>query len=297
AAAPFAYLDGATLHVEYAPSITSVTIGNDGSGHLTATENGTTLSFAAGSINDILVSSASGSDNTVAIAATLGKPLAVNSASGNDTIEVQSGASQSFDADAGASAANLNIIIDPDASAIFGASQHLAGLTINGIAQVSAGSGATLVTQNLAVSGSLDLTDNDLIVVGGDLGTFSAGAYTGVTGLVASGAIASSSAQARYTTLGVATAGDALSIAGSQTAIFDGQTVSPGDVLVKFTYVGDANLDGKVNIDDYGRIDGNVGQSGTVFGWFNGDFNYDGKINIDDYGLIDSVIGSQGAVL
>jgi hypothetical protein len=61
--------------------------------------------------------------------------------------------------------------------------------------------------------------------------------------------------------------------------------------------VGDANLDGKVNIDDYGRIDSNVGQSGVVFGWYNGDFNFDGKINIDDYGLIDSVIGAQGPVL
>jgi hypothetical protein len=40
-----------------------------------------------------------------------------------------------------------------------------------------------------------------------------------------------------------------------------------------------------------------VGQSGTVFGWYNGDFNFDGKINIDDYGLIDSVIGAQGPVL
>jgi hypothetical protein len=66
---------------------------------------------------------------------------------------------------------------------------------------------------------------------------------------------------------------------------------------VKYTYGGDANLDGKVNIDDYGRIDAHVGQSGSVFGWYNGDFNYDGKINIDDYGIIDSVIGAQGPVL
>jgi hypothetical protein len=31
-----------------------------------------------------------------------------------------------------------------------------------------------------------------------------------------------------------------------------------------------------------------------VFGWHNGDFNYDGKINIDDYGIIDGNIGAQG---
>jgi hypothetical protein len=30
-------------------------------------------------------------------------------------------------------------------------------------------------------------------------------------------------------------------------------------------------------------------------GWFNGDFNYDGKINVDDYGIIDFNVGIQGA--
>jgi hypothetical protein len=32
-----------------------------------------------------------------------------------------------------------------------------------------------------------------------------------------------------------------------------------------------------------------------VFGWDKGDFNYDGKINIDDYGIIDGNINRQGA--
>ena len=66
-----------------------------------------------------------------------------------------------------------------------------------------------------------------------------------------------------------------------------------GDVIVKFTYAGDANLDGKINIDDYGLIDTSVGLGLT--GWFNGDFNYDGKINIDDYGIIDVNVGVQGS--
>ena len=47
-----------------------------------------------------------------------------------------------------------------------------------------------------------------------------------------------------------------------------------------YTYGGDATLDGKINVDDYGRIDGNVGSSGSIFGWYNGDFNYDGKIRL-----------------
>jgi len=62
-----------------------------------------------------------------------------------------------------------------------------------------------------------------------------------------------------------------------------------------YTYGGDANLDGKINVDDYGRIDFNV-PLGTA-GWFNGDFNYDGKINVDDYGIIDFNVGIQGPPL
>jgi hypothetical protein len=59
-----------------------------------------------------------------------------------------------------------------------------------------------------------------------------------------------------------------------------------------YTYGGDANLDGQINVDDYGRIDLNI-PLGTS-GWFNGDFNYDGKINVDDYGIIDFNVGIQG---
>ena len=42
-----------------------------------------------------------------------------------------------------------------------------------------------------------------------------------------------------------------------------------------------------------GRIDLNI-PLGTS-GWFNGDFNYDGKVNVDDYGIIDFNVGIQGA--
>ena len=38
---------------------------------------------------------------------------------------------------------------------------------------------------------------------------------------------------------------------GAQTASFGGQTVSPTDVLIMYTYNGDANLSGNVDADDY----------------------------------------------
>jgi hypothetical protein len=93
--------------------------------------------------------------------------------------------------------------------------------------------------------------------------------------------------------IGVATIARIRNIANTATTTFAGQTVLGSDVVAMFTWGGDANLDGKINIDDYGQIDFNVGSSGSVFGWFNGDFNYDGKINIDDYGIIDFNVTAQ----
>ena len=134
-------------------------------------------------------------------------------------------------------------------------------------------------------------------------GTFAAGAYTGPSGLVDKGRGDASNAQwdgsgvvtsdARAVnnndrvSIGVAKVGDIKGIANTATTTFAGQTVSGADTVAMTTWGGDANLDGKINILDYGQIDFNVGSSGSVFGWYNGDFNYDGKINILDYGIID----------
>ena len=167
------------------------------------------------------------------------------------------------------------------------------------------GNAGTSDIASLAVSGdaTIDLKDHSLVVRNGNAGTWSGTAYTGVSGLVQAGrnggawdgtdALITTMPDAintgGLTTLAIATAGQL------GRATFAGQSVDGDDVLVMYTYAGDANLDGKINIDDYGRIDGNVGQSGIVFGWFNGDFNYDGKVNIDDYGIIDGNINRQGA--
>jgi hypothetical protein len=73
---------------------------------------------------------------------------------------------------------------------------------------------------------------------------------------------------------------------------FDGQSVTDGDILVKYTYFGDALLDGNVTSADYLQIDN--GFNNHLTGWYNGDFNYDGVVNGDDYSLIDNAYNSQG---
>jgi hypothetical protein len=55
-------------------------------------------------------------------------------------------------------------------------------------------------------------------------------------------------------------------------------------VLVKFTFGGDANLDGAVSIADLGILAANWQQNGR--GWWQGDFNYDGVVSIADLGIL-----------
>jgi hypothetical protein len=76
---------------------------------------------------------------------------------------------------------------------------------------------------------------------------------------------------------------------------FDGETVGLNDVLVKYTYFGDADLDGQVTSNDYFQID--TGFLASKTGWINGDFDYSGEINSNDYFLIDSAFLSQTGTL
>jgi autotransporter-associated beta strand protein len=148
--------------------------------------------------------------------------------------------------------------------------------------------------------GRIDLADNKLVTAA-DLGSWDGSSYTGVIGLVQRGrnggswdgaGINSSSAATagRLTALAVATAGSV----GKANTNFGGVLVSAGDVLVMYTYAGDADLNGKLDGDDYFRIDSNINVAGA-HGWVNGDFDYSGKINGDDYFILDSNLGRQGA--
>jgi hypothetical protein len=150
----------------------------------------------------------------------------------------------------------------------------------------------TTSSLTIAASAQLNLGGNDLIIHNNP-------SLTSITGLLQAGynggawngpGIDSAAAQTNnqhLTALGVAP----VTTAGT----FDGQTVAVGDVLVKYTYYGDANLDGRVDGSDYTKIDAGFNSHGAVSGWSNGDFNYDGKIDGSDYTLIDNAFNTQGA--
>lgn len=72
-------------------------------------------------------------------------------------------------------------------------------------------------------------------------------------------------------------------------------SVDSTSIMTKLTYIGDANLDGRINGDDYALLDRGLAQQGAT--WTTGDFNYDGVVNSADYLLIDRVFALQGGSL
>jgi hypothetical protein len=168
-----------------------------------------------------------------------------------------------------------------------------------------------ITTGGLSISGSLnnwtgklDLTNNDLDIPTGNLATltnqlkqgYNSGNWNGTGGILSSSAATNT---AHLTTLGIilnTTNGTTpLYSTGTPLGAFDGTSPAATDVLIKYTYYGDTNLDGKVDGSDYARIDNGVLMNLT--GWYNGDFNYDGVINGSDYTLIDNAYNTQGAQL
>ncbi len=226
----------------------------------------------------------------------------------SDPVTVNSGVSVT-QAGAGTVSYESTVTVLSNGSIAFGNSNHVAGLTVNATATatLNAGNNKTLRADALSVLGRLDLKDNRLITPVG-VGTITGSGYTGITGLIQSGrstgnwsgnGIVTSQSSANgstYTTLGVARASEVRPSTATATAIWNGQTITGTDTLVMYTYGGDATLDGKINVDDYIKIDSGI--SAGLTGWSNGDFNYDGKVNIDDYTtVIDANIGNQGTPL
>jgi hypothetical protein len=160
------------------------------------------------------------------------------------------------------------------------------------------------VAVDLASGAKLDLNDNRLIVdytAGASpvaaLHTLLASAYN--YGAWDGPGITSSTAGAAgpgLFTLGCGEASGVFGLVGSETAAWGGQTIDGTSVLVRYTYAGDANLDGTIDGGDYGVIDNNI-QIAGAHGYWNGDFNYDGVVDGGDYGIIDNNIQAQGAPL
>ncbi len=244
-----------------------------------------TVASSLGGGNNLLISGNGTTTGTVILAA-------ANSYSGGST-NVSSGTL--VFAAAGALPLDTGLTIAAGAEAI--AATHASGLT--GAAKNSVfASALTIAGTTNAWTGTLDLTNNDLDVQNGNLSTitnqvaegYNRGNWNGSGGIVSSAAAADTT---HLTALGVIQNSFNQSSGTTLYTSFDGQNVASSDVLVKYTYYGDTNLDGQVDGTDYSRIDN--GYLNSLTGWINGDFNYDGVINGSDYTLIDNAYNTQGA--
>ena len=305
----FAYKVGSVLHVDFDGTTTPIALSHS-SGTFFASRNGTTLDFT-----DVtaVVGNGTMSDDLLHIGSAVPVPLTFNNQDGNDSVTVIAGAVHTFDTDLSPVPGSVDLIVEDGATAIFASSQHLDELILHGTATVAAGGDKVLVVRSLAfehTTSRLDLADNDLIIDynPGDpspIGSSDGVTYSGIAGRIqsgrnggawngASGIITSQpDAPGGLTTLGSGEASAVLGLTGAQTGTFSGQTVDATAVLVKYTYVGDANMDGFISGDDYGAIDFAFGVPGSA-DFANGDFNYDGIISGDDYSAIDFNLSAQG---
>jgi hypothetical protein len=287
------------LRIEFDGTSVPITLATSGA-NITATRNGQTLPFAG--VNTI-VALGTGNDDALEVNGPLTPALQFSSGNGHDSLAILSGnyiVPANLDSDG---IWNIDLSVAAGASASFAGSEHFNSLTLNGNASISPGGGKVLVVGGLTIDANarLDLADNGLVVdydTVSPIGSWSGSAYDGITGLIASGrnggdwsgkGIVTTAGVGNFRTLAVSRAFD---VFGASGGVFGNETVDSTSILLKFTYGGDATLDGKINIDDYVKIDSGI--AGGYTGWVNGDFNYDGKVSIDDYiTVIDANIGNQ----
>jgi len=146
-------------------------------------------------------------------------------------------------------------------------------------------SSVNITSLSISGTGTLDITNNHIIIDYSGLAT--APIIGSIAAWIASGynhntwtgiGITSSTAAGNLGKYGIGYA--ASSDPGNPAGL------SSGQIEIKYTLLGDTNLDGKVNGTDFTILATNFNQSGKA--WDQGDFNYDGKVNGSDFLLLAS---------
>jgi hypothetical protein len=125
---------------------------------------------------------------------------------------------------------------------------------------------------------------------------YAGGSWNGTASAIQSSPAFADSTVNGFLSMGVMSGDDLINIVGKTT--YYGRTVLAADSLIKNTYAGDSNFDGKVTDDDFGLFAYGYQVYGTpdqVNGWVWGDYNYDGKITDDDFGWFANVYLNGGA--
>jgi PEP-CTERM motif len=162
-------------------------------------------------------------------------------------------------------------------------------LAISGGSVTLASGGGDSAVSSLSISGGglLDIANNSMII------SYAAGTQSTtdatIRGYLVSGYAGGTLAGASGITSSTAavTPGFAVGYADGADGVVSG--LSSGQIELKYTLYGDANLDGVVSGDDFSILVGNLGKSDAA--WDKGDFNYDGVVSGDDFSLL---VGNLG---
>ncbi len=161
--------------------------------------------------------------------------------------------------------------------------------TVPATLQFASGSGASTQTSLTVSPGStLDINNNRFIIDYGSgtdpIASIAADIISGYhNGRWTGTGITSTAAQSNYGSYGIgyADSADPNNPAG----------LASGTIEIMYTLLGDANLDGTVNAEDFTLFSSHLGQSGMM--WDDGDFNYDGTVNSEDFTPLSDNLGQS----
>lgn len=160
---------------------------------------------------------------------------------------------------------------------------------------------AVLVFDSLTLhqGGHLDLGNGDALARGADLSSLRSAVSSWWNGGGRNGTGLGTSAQiqglpaAAWTTLAVVPA--ASSAGFLSLSEWAGLVLDADDILIKYTYLGDTDLNGLVDARDVNRV--LHGWSAGLVGWSGGDTNYDGVVDGFDYLNVLQALQNQGSPL
>ena len=229
---------------------------------------------------DVLLRGRGGADDFDVIDHAAGRAITIEDGPDLDQVRVNSD---------GVGSANVQFQTDLDLA--------LLNIGPNSTATLLANGDRSIYTQALGMTSTskLDLADNDMIldytgaspmpaVIAALTAGYNGGGWNGASGIV-------SSVAALGTSNGIGYA-EATDLFTAFPATFAGVSVDNTSILMKYTYNGDTNLDGNVNLADFNKLAANFGQSPRR--WVHGNSDFNGNVNLADFNKLAANFGGTG---